>query len=76
MVAGAEITATETATDDFKVSEEAGKKMIVVNTGVPSGEDENSSTMQLDQHLLDNVKVTGEIKTDHASHASCRLLIL
>ncbi|NXN06853.1 KDM4C demethylase, partial [Indicator maculatus] len=62
MVAGAEITATETATD-FKVSEEPGKKVILVNAGVPSREEENSSRMQLDQHLLDNVKVEGEIRT-------------
>ncbi|XP_026722604.1 lysine-specific demethylase 4C isoform X2 [Athene cunicularia] len=59
MVAGAEIIATEAATDGFKVSEEPGKKMRVLNTGVPSGEEENSSRIRLDQHLLDNVKVAG-----------------
>ncbi|NXJ52690.1 KDM4C demethylase, partial [Spizaetus tyrannus] len=62
-VAGAEIIATEAATDGFKVSEEPGKKVRLVNTGVPSGEEENRSRMQLDQHLLDNVKVAGEIRT-------------
>uniref|UniRef100_A0A8C8ARA5 [histone H3]-trimethyl-L-lysine(9) demethylase n=1 Tax=Otus sunia TaxID=257818 RepID=A0A8C8ARA5_9STRI len=73
MVAGAEIIAAEAATDGFKVSEEPEKKVRLVNTGVPSGEEENSSRMQLDQHLLDNVKVAGEIRTDYVSHVSCRL---
>ncbi|XP_074877909.1 lysine-specific demethylase 4C isoform X6 [Buteo buteo] len=63
-VAGAEIIATEAATDGFKVSEEPGKKVRLVNTGVPSGEEENRSRMQLDQHLLDNVKVAGSIHSD------------
>ncbi|XP_049650667.1 lysine-specific demethylase 4C isoform X3 [Accipiter gentilis] len=63
-VAGAEIIATEPATDGFKVSEEPGKKVRLVNTGVPSGEEENHSRMQLDQHLLDNVKVAGSIHSD------------
>ncbi|NWU99810.1 KDM4C demethylase, partial [Upupa epops] len=61
MVAGADITETEAATASFKVSEEPGIKVRLVNTGVPSGEEENSSRMQLDQHLLKNVQVTGEI---------------
>uniref|UniRef100_A0A8C0AZD1 [histone H3]-trimethyl-L-lysine(9) demethylase n=1 Tax=Buteo japonicus TaxID=224669 RepID=A0A8C0AZD1_9AVES len=69
-VAGAEIIATEAATDGFKVSEEPGKKVRLVNTGVPSGEEENRSRMQLDQHLLDNVKVAGEIRTDYISQVS------
>lgn len=68
MVAGAEITVSEAATDGFKVSKEPGKKVRLVNTGVPSGEEENSSRMQLDQPLLDNVKVAGEIRTDYISH--------
>lgn len=76
MEAGAEIITTEAASDGFKVSEEPGEKMRLVNTGVPSGEEENSSRMQLDQHLLDNVKVTGKIRPDYVSHVSCRLLIL
>ncbi|XP_010282354.1 PREDICTED: lysine-specific demethylase 4C-like, partial [Phaethon lepturus] len=67
MVAGAEIITTERATDGFKVNEEPGKKVRLVNTGVPSGEEENSSKMQLDQHLLDNVKVAGSIRTDSFS---------
>ncbi|NXL38359.1 KDM4C demethylase, partial [Glaucidium brasilianum] len=63
MVAGAEVTATEAATDASKVSEEPGKEVRLVNTGVPSGEEENSSRMQQDQHLLDNVEAAGEIRT-------------
>ncbi|XP_032859633.1 lysine-specific demethylase 4C isoform X2 [Tyto alba] len=61
MEAGAEIIATEAATDGFKVT---GKKVRPVNTGVPSGEEENSSRKQLDQQLLDNVKVAGSIHSD------------
>ncbi|XP_010123832.1 PREDICTED: lysine-specific demethylase 4C-like, partial [Chlamydotis macqueenii] len=67
MLAGAEIIVTEAATDGFKVSEEPGKKVRLVNTGVPSEEEENSSRMQLDQHLLDNVKVAGSIHSDSFS---------
>uniref|UniRef100_A0A8C4XRB1 [Histone H3]-trimethyl-L-lysine(9) demethylase n=1 Tax=Falco tinnunculus TaxID=100819 RepID=A0A8C4XRB1_FALTI len=68
VVAGAEIIVTEATTDGFKVSEEPGKKVRLVNTELPSGEEENSSRMQLDQHLLDNVKVAGEIRTGYVSH--------
>ncbi|XP_054042191.1 lysine-specific demethylase 4C isoform X4 [Rissa tridactyla] len=67
MVGGAEIITTEAASDGFKVSEEPGKKVRLVNTGVPSGEEENSSRMHLDQHLLDNVKVAGSIHSDSFS---------
>ncbi|XP_054665213.1 lysine-specific demethylase 4C isoform X2 [Grus americana] len=67
MVAGAEIIVTEAATDGFKVIEEPGKEVRLVNTGVPSGEEENSGRMQLDQHLLDNVKVAGSIHSDSFS---------
>ncbi|XP_030367687.1 lysine-specific demethylase 4C isoform X4 [Strigops habroptila] len=67
MVADAEITATEAATDGFKVSEEPGKKVRLVNTEVPSEGEDNSSRMQLDQHLLDNVKVAGSIHSDSFS---------
>ncbi|XP_009901191.2 lysine-specific demethylase 4C [Dryobates pubescens] len=67
VVASAKITATERATDDFKVSEEPGKEEMLVNTGVPSGEEENSSRMQLGQHLLDNVKAAGGIHSESFS---------
>lgn len=75
MLADAEIIVTEAATDDFKVSEEPEKKARVVNTGVASGEEENSGRMHLDQHLLDHVKVAGEISTDYVSLVRCRLFI-
>ncbi|NWT03693.1 KDM4C demethylase, partial [Mionectes macconnelli] len=52
---------TEAATAGLKVNEEPEKKGRVINTEVPSGNEENSR-MQLDQHLLDRVKVAGEIR--------------
>ncbi|NXD28010.1 KDM4C demethylase, partial [Spelaeornis formosus] len=61
IVADAEVTVTEAANDGFKVSEEPEKKVRVVNTGVPSGEEESSSRKHLDQHLLDHVKVADSI---------------
>ncbi|XP_057268108.1 lysine-specific demethylase 4C-like, partial [Pezoporus wallicus] len=67
MVSGAEIRATEAAADGFKVSEEPGKKVRLVNIEVPSGGEDDSSRMQLDQHLLDNVKVAGSIHSDSFS---------
>ncbi|NXC49170.1 KDM4C demethylase, partial [Penelope pileata] len=63
MATGAEITETEAVTDGFKVNEEPEEKVRLLNTGVPPGEEESSSRMQLDQHLLDDVKVAGEIRT-------------
>lgn len=76
MVADAKIIVTETATDGSKVSEESEKKMRAVNTGLPSGGEEDSSRMHLHQQLLDRVKVAGEMSTDYVSHVSCRLFIL
>ncbi|XP_062455315.1 lysine-specific demethylase 4C isoform X2 [Rhea pennata] len=64
IVAGAEIIATEAATDDFKVNEKPGEKVRLVNTQEPSGEEENNNGMQLDQHLLDNIKVSGNVCSD------------
>ncbi|XP_051498720.1 lysine-specific demethylase 4C isoform X3 [Apus apus] len=64
MVTDAEIIMTEAATDGFKVNEEPEKKMRLVNTGVPSGEG-NSSRMQLDQHLLDNVEIAEKTKLEN-----------
>uniref|UniRef100_A0A8D2QPX2 [histone H3]-trimethyl-L-lysine(9) demethylase n=1 Tax=Zosterops lateralis melanops TaxID=1220523 RepID=A0A8D2QPX2_ZOSLA len=75
MVADAEIIVAQAAIDGFKVSEEPEKEVRVVNTGVPSGEEENSSRIDLDQHVLDHVKVAGEISADYVSHVSCRLFI-
>uniref|UniRef100_A0A8C9MI82 [histone H3]-trimethyl-L-lysine(9) demethylase n=1 Tax=Serinus canaria TaxID=9135 RepID=A0A8C9MI82_SERCA len=68
MVADAKIIVTEAAADGFKVNEEPEKKVRVVYTGLPSGEEENSSRMHLDQHLLDHANVSGEISTDYVSH--------
>lgn len=76
MVADAEIIVAQAAIDGFKVSEEPEKEVRVVNTGAPSGEEENSSRIDLDQHVLDHVKVAGEISADYVSHVSCRLFML
>uniref|UniRef100_A0A8C2Y695 [histone H3]-trimethyl-L-lysine(9) demethylase n=1 Tax=Coturnix japonica TaxID=93934 RepID=A0A8C2Y695_COTJA len=70
MATGAEIKETEATTDGFKVNEKPEEKVRPLNTEVPSGEEESSSRMQLDQHLLDNVKVAGEIRTDDFSHVT------
>ncbi|XP_075266708.1 lysine-specific demethylase 4C isoform X2 [Opisthocomus hoazin] len=64
VIADAEIIVTEAAADGFKVTEEPGKEVRLANTEVPSGEEENSSRLQLDQRLLDNVKVAGSICSD------------
>nr|XP_013812979.1 PREDICTED: lysine-specific demethylase 4C [Apteryx mantelli mantelli] len=67
MVAGAEIIVTEAATDDFKVNGKPGEKVRLVNTGESSGEEENNNGMQLDQHLLDSVKVSENVCSDSFS---------
>ncbi|XP_065406604.1 lysine-specific demethylase 4C isoform X5 [Chrysemys picta bellii] len=61
MIVGAEIIATEAATDGFKVNEKPEEKVKLVNSEVPSGEENNISRTQLDQHLLDNIEVSGNI---------------
>uniref|UniRef100_A0A8C0G4B2 [histone H3]-trimethyl-L-lysine(9) demethylase n=1 Tax=Chelonoidis abingdonii TaxID=106734 RepID=A0A8C0G4B2_CHEAB len=61
MIAGAEIIATEAATDGLKVNEKPEEKVKLVNSEVPSGEEKNISRTQLDQHLLDNIEVSGNI---------------
>lgn len=61
IVVGTEITAIETATDNFKVNEKPPEKVKQVNTAVPSGEEQDISRMQIDQNLLDNKKVSGEM---------------
>uniref|UniRef100_A0A674KG25 [histone H3]-trimethyl-L-lysine(9) demethylase n=1 Tax=Terrapene triunguis TaxID=2587831 RepID=A0A674KG25_9SAUR len=76
MIVGAEIIATEAATDGFKVNEKPEEKVKLVNSEVPSGEEKNISRTQLDQHLLDNIEVSGEIRTDYVSLVNFRLLIL
>ncbi|XP_068783896.1 lysine-specific demethylase 4C isoform X2 [Struthio camelus] len=67
VVAGAEIIATEAATDDFKVSEKPGEKVRVRKTGEPPRDEENNSGMRLEQHLLDNVEVSGNDCSDSFS---------
>ncbi|XP_047906720.1 lysine-specific demethylase 4C isoform X1 [Anser cygnoides] len=67
VVTGAEIIATEAATDDFKVNEKRREKVRRLSAGVPSGEEENSGRIQLDQHLLDNAKGAGSILSDSFS---------
>uniref|UniRef100_A0A452ISW8 [histone H3]-trimethyl-L-lysine(9) demethylase n=1 Tax=Gopherus agassizii TaxID=38772 RepID=A0A452ISW8_9SAUR len=67
MIAGAEIIATEAATDGFKVNEKPEEKGKLVNSEVPSGEEKNFSRTQLDRHLLDNIEISGEIRTDYVS---------
>ncbi|XP_042307479.1 lysine-specific demethylase 4C isoform X3 [Sceloporus undulatus] len=59
IVVGTEITATEATTDSFKVKEKPSEKVKPVNTGVPSGEEQDASRMQIDQNLLDNKEVSG-----------------
>uniref|UniRef100_A0A452ITB0 [histone H3]-trimethyl-L-lysine(9) demethylase n=1 Tax=Gopherus agassizii TaxID=38772 RepID=A0A452ITB0_9SAUR len=61
MIAGAEIIATEAATDGFKVNEKPEEKGKLVNSEVPSGEEKNFSRTQLDRHLLDNIEISGNI---------------
>ncbi|XP_032069074.1 lysine-specific demethylase 4C [Thamnophis elegans] len=56
---GTEITATEAATDCFKVKDKPSEKVKPGDTGVPSGEEQVSSRMHIDQNLLDNKKILG-----------------
>ncbi|XP_074850982.1 lysine-specific demethylase 4C [Carettochelys insculpta] len=67
MIVGAEIIATEAATDGFKVNEKPEEKVKLLNSEVPSGEEKNISKMQLDQHLLDNIEVSGNICSNSLS---------
>lgn len=61
IVVGTEITATEPATDCFKVKDKPSQKVKLGDTGVPSGEEQVPSRMHIDQNLLDNKKIVGEI---------------
>ncbi|XP_021235902.1 lysine-specific demethylase 4C isoform X2 [Numida meleagris] len=67
LATGAEIKETEATSDGFKVNEKPEEKVRPLNTEVPSGEEESNSRMQLDQHLLDNVKVAGSILSESFS---------
>ncbi|ETE65387.1 Lysine-specific demethylase 4C [Ophiophagus hannah] len=59
IVVGTEITATEAATDCFKVKDKPSQKVKPGDTGVPSGEEQVPSRTQIDQNLLDNKKILG-----------------
>ncbi|XP_066470002.1 lysine-specific demethylase 4C isoform X2 [Tiliqua scincoides] len=66
IVVGTEITATEAATDSFKVNEKPSQKIKQVNTVVPSGEEQDTGRMQIERNLLDSKNVSG-----HKSPSSC-----
>lgn len=68
IVVGTEITATEAATDCFKVKDKPSQKVKPGDTGVPSGEEQVSSRMHIDQNLLDNKKILGEINGIYFPH--------
>ncbi|XP_062828006.1 lysine-specific demethylase 4C isoform X2 [Anolis carolinensis] len=69
IVVGTEITATEATTDSFKVKEKPSEKVKPVNTGMPSGEEQDASRMQIDQNLLDNKEVSGHNSSSSAHHS-------
>ncbi|XP_054842614.1 lysine-specific demethylase 4C [Eublepharis macularius] len=69
IVVGTEITATEVATDRFKVNEQPSEKIKPVNTDVPSGVEQDTSRMQMDQNLLDSKKVSAHHSfSSHPNH--------
>uniref|UniRef100_A0ACB8ESC0 Uncharacterized protein n=1 Tax=Sphaerodactylus townsendi TaxID=933632 RepID=A0ACB8ESC0_9SAUR len=55
----------EAATDSFKVNEKPSEKIKLVNTEVPSGVEQDTRRMQMDQNLLDSEKVS-----EHNSYSS------
>ncbi|KAG8130568.1 hypothetical protein E2320_017165, partial [Naja naja] len=59
IVVGTEITATEAATDCFKVKDKPSQKVKPEDTGVPSWEEQVPSRMHIDQNLLDSKKILG-----------------
>ncbi|KAM3937663.1 lysine-specific demethylase 4C [Leptodactylus fuscus] len=59
MVVGAEIIATEAATDGFKVNEKPIENAVLVNKEVPSGEKRNIREVHLDHRLLNNIQAPG-----------------
>ncbi|XP_048359389.1 lysine-specific demethylase 4C isoform X3 [Sphaerodactylus townsendi] len=65
VLVGTEITAMEAATDSFKVNEKPSEKIKLVNTEVPSGVEQDTRRMQMDQNLLDSEKVS-----EHNSYSS------
>lgn len=69
ILVGTERTATEAATDSFKVNEKPLEKIKPVNTEVPPGAEQDTRITQVDQNLLDSKKVSGE-KSDIIFHRS------
>ncbi|XP_072008331.1 lysine-specific demethylase 4C isoform X2 [Engystomops pustulosus] len=59
MVVGAEIIATEAATDGFKVNEKLTENAVLVNKEVPSGDEKNIRGVHLDHSLLNNIQAPG-----------------
>lgn len=64
MVVGAEIIATEAATDVFKVNEKPAEIVEQVNKEEPSGDVKNIREVHLDHSLLNNIQASGEMRTD------------
>ncbi|MEE6459141.1 hypothetical protein FKM82_000554 [Ascaphus truei] len=63
MVVGAEIIATEAATDGFKVNEKATERGELVNKVEPSGDVENIREVHLDHSLLKNIQAPGSLSS-------------
>ncbi|XP_075683394.1 lysine-specific demethylase 4C [Rhinoderma darwinii] len=59
MVVGAEIIATEAATDCFKVNEKPAENSELVNKDEPSGDEENIREVHPDHFLLNNIQAPG-----------------
>ncbi|XP_077201072.1 lysine-specific demethylase 4C isoform X2 [Paroedura picta] len=58
MLVGTEMATTEVATDSFKVNEKPLEKIKPVNTEVPSGAEQDTWMIQMEQNLLDSKKVS------------------
>ncbi|KAG9486718.1 hypothetical protein GDO78_006869, partial [Eleutherodactylus coqui] len=59
MVVGAEIIATEAATDGFKVNEKPTENAVLVNKEVPLGDEKSIREVHLDHSLLNNIQAPG-----------------
>ncbi|CAH2294001.1 lysine-specific demethylase 4C isoform X1 [Pelobates cultripes] len=79
LVAGAEIIATETAADGFKVNEKPTEKATLVNKEEPSGDVKNIREVHLDHSLLNNIQAPGSVhnpsdqETKHKDKANSHL---
>uniref|UniRef100_A0A8C5LSX1 [histone H3]-trimethyl-L-lysine(9) demethylase n=1 Tax=Leptobrachium leishanense TaxID=445787 RepID=A0A8C5LSX1_9ANUR len=61
LVVGAEIIASEAATDGFKVNEKPKEKAKLVNKEEPSGDVKNIREVHLDHSLLNNIQAPGSL---------------